>query len=409
MKKENVENYVKIQEVQFQEYTQLYGIDCDYFSRNLDYYDRDGNIRNLMKDGKYNPDIKDFTYFAGPERYSFGMMMPIKFVVDYGSDNYMFAAFGADTTNDAKLYVLKKQFTAKCLEFFGLPKNVDVKFSKTYEVVNNEIACDVSLNIPFQVEPDLQYNAIVKIDDLTKVNVGDEFGTEIIEGFEWPTISNIAVEHSQVINSNKFIKFDEDTFSAKVVYSKINSRGKGKIIVDFSFNISYNTFKTNYSAHWDTLDAITNEETGETLPVMFAPKVGDIVRIHLVNDPNEFRDYVITFVNDVNLSKDGISPLLTNFIWECNVTRRKPSHEDIVPVNSESGGVSVEQMEKGLETIVDKGQQEKVQDLNREKEVYDYDQQFDDVNGLIIDNIDAYKDGVFGSMNWVEEQDKDGN
>lgn len=400
---ENVKNFVKIQEAQFQEYIQLYGIDCEYYSRNLDYYDRNGNIRNLIKDGKYNSEIRDFTYFHGPERSDFGIMMPIKFAVDYGQDTFMFSAFGADASNDAKIYVTKKQFTANCLEFFGLPKNVDIVITKEFEVVNERIACDVELNLPFVVENDLTYSLKVKLNNLDNINVGDVFDYSVITGINFP-VSTINPGSSSVVDANWFAEIDEGSFSAEVIESDIikrgQRRGSGKITVQFKFNLSYNSFKTNYNPHWDTLDAVLNPYTGQTVPVTFAPKVGDIVRIKLVDDSEVFRDYVITFVNDINLSKDGISPLLTNFIWECNIVRRKPSYEDIEVEGKD-------QMENGLETIVHKSEQEKVQIITREEEVFDYDQEFDDVNDMIIDNIDSHKDGVFGSLNWIDEEDKD--
>lgn len=399
--RDNIAMYVKIQEAQFQEYCNLYGVVVDYFSRNIDYFDRAGNIKNLIVNGKYNSKIRDYTYFSGPERDDFSVMMPIRFVVDYGTDNFMFAGFGVDTTNDAKIYITKKQFSNNCLQFFGLPKNKDVSFKHKFKVSKWKIVDCGELNLPFEVEDDLVYNAKVKLNDFSKIELDDTFDHTVITGFEFP-ITKVNPEYTSIIDNNKFIEFDEDTFSAKVIYSKIGKRGSGTIEIEFSFNIAYNTFETNYNPHWDTLDAVLDD--GRTVPITFAPKVGDIVRIRMIDDPNIFRDYTITFVNDTNLSKDGISPLMTNYCWECSITRRKPSHEVIDAVDEK--GVSVEQMENGLETIVNKKEQQDVQTLTREEEVYDYDEQFADVNGMLVNNIDAYKDGVYGSMNWINEDEK---
>lgn len=402
MNRENVAMYVKIQEAQFQEYCNLYGVEVDYFSRNIDCYDKDGNVRNLIVDGKYNTKLRDFTYFSGPEVYNFGIKMPIRFLVDYGTDNYMFAGFGVDTTNDAKIYITKKQFSNNCLQFFGLPKNADVSFKKKFKVSNWKIVDCGEIEVPFNVEDDLVYNAKVKLNKFDSIEIDDEFSADIITGFNFPT-SSINPEYSSVIDNNKFIEFDEDSFSAKIVSNKITKKGNGHVEIECKFNISYNTFKTNYNPHWDTLDAVL--ENGETLPITFAPKVGDIVRVKMIDDPNVFRDYTITFVNDTNLSKDGISPLMTNYCWECSITRRKPSYEEIDVVDEK--GVKVEQMEKGLESILNKTEQQNVQTITREEEVYDYDEQFADVSGMLVDNIDVYKDAVYGSMNSLNEKKRD--
>lgn len=405
MNRERAANYVKIQEAQFQEYCNLYGITVDYFSRNLDYYDRNGNIRNLYKDGKFNSDIKDFTYFAGPERYNFGVMMPIKFLVDYGTDNFMFAGFGMDTTNDAKIYITKKQFTNNCLQFFGLPKNKTITSTFKFNVLKWNILDVGEVLVPLQVEDGLVYNMKVKLDKFDEIELDTAFTTDIVTGFEFPVSGTVNPEYTSVVDNNKFIEFDEDSFKAVIIESKVSEKtGKGYVVVEFTCNISYNTFQTNYDAHWDTLDAVLDEETGKTVPITFAPKVGDIVRVRMIDDPNVFRDYTITFVNDTNLSKDGISPLMTNYCWECSITRRKPSHEDL-EVEDETGK-KVDQFENGLESVVQREEQEKVQDLNREKDVFDYDEQFADVQGMLVDNIDAFKDGAFGSYNWVENDDK---
>ena len=56
-------------------------------------------------------------------------------------------------------------------------------------------------------------------------------------------------------------------------------------------------------------------------------------------------------------------------------------------------------MEKGLESVLNKQEQQNVQTITREEEVYDYDDQFADVNGMLINNIDHNKDAIWGSMN----------
>lgn len=124
----------------------------------------------------------------------------------------------------------------------------------------------------------------------------------------------------------------------------------------------------------------------------------------MLDNPNQFRDYAITFVNDTNLDKDSISPYITSFVWECSITRRKPSHEIVNIEEPDKPNTPVPSMEKGIESVLDNRQQQTMQDITREEEVYDYNQRFDDVNGELVDNIDYQKDAIFGSLGNSEEQ-----
>ena len=75
----NMKNYVKFQEASFQNYISLYGVQLEYFARNIDYYDEKGNIRYLFnRQGGLNKKIRDFSYFTGPDCFGFNAMMQIK-------------------------------------------------------------------------------------------------------------------------------------------------------------------------------------------------------------------------------------------------------------------------------------------------------------------------------------------
>lgn len=397
-----LKQYVKIQEAQFQEYIGLYGLDVQYISRNLDYYDSTGKIKNLYIDGEVNPAIRDFTYFNGVERNSFGFCMPIKALVDYGSDAYIFASFGADIGNDAKLYITKRQYEQYCLQFFGLEKTKDVEVKFKVNLLHWESVNDKDIEIPFVVEDNLTYNVIVHPIITSDMELGSILQNDIIKEFTFP-VSDINPEYTTTFESLKFVELDKDSISAEITNYKVSSKlGKGKAEVTLKFKIKYNSFKTNNNAHWDTLDAVLDETRPDvTTPVTFQPKVGDFIRIPFLNDETQFRDFVITFVSDSNLSKDSISPLLTNFVWECNITRRKPSHEDLPEISTD--GNIVEQMEKGLESVIQKKEIEQVQDNTFKEEVFDYNAEFADVEGMLVKNIDEHKDAVYGSLGTTNE------
>lgn len=399
-----MKKYVKIQEAYFQDYITLYGIQVEYFSRNLNYYDANGNIKELFNsEGGLNHKIRDYTYFNGPERYEFGVMMPIKVITDYGTDNFMFQGMGLDMTTEGKFYITKKQFQQDCLQFFGLPKQANISLTIPCEIRDWKTYCPVNKVIPFYPEKALTYKvevSIPEVDPDTTTELGD-----IIENISFPTTGKVNPEYATNYKNNQFVEIDEESINSQISDVSYNKEGKGNCNILLNFSISYNSFRESNDSHYDTLDGIINKfGEDKEVPITFAPKVGDFIRLRMLDNPNQFRDYAITFVNDTNLDKDSISPYITSFVWECSITRRKPSHEIVNIEEPNKPNTPVPSMEKGIESVLDNRQQQTMQDITREEEVYDYNQRFDDVNGELVDNIDYQKDAIFGSLGNSDEQ-----
>lgn len=394
--KENMKNYLKIQESSFQNYIMLYGIELEYFARSIDYYDNLGNIKNLFNNqGRPNKNIRDFCYFRGPECYGFKAMMQIRAILDYGTDNFMFTGFGLDNTNDGKMYITKRQFNQYCLQYFGLPKTANINIDLNISIINWKNITTVSFEVPFNVNENLIYKAEVQLPefDINQDYANLDLGN-IIKNISFP-VSDINPEYSTSFENNKFVELDEDSISTTISDIKIDRLGTGSATVNLQFTIAYNSFYNVNNCHYETFDAYINEYTGETMPITFAPKVGDFIRLRMLDNPSVYRDYQIEFVNDVNLDKDAVSPFITNFCWECAISRRKPSHEEVEVLNN---NVKQPSMEKGIESVIDNRQTQLMQDITREEEVYDYGDQFADVAGDLVNNIDYSKDAVFGSL-----------
>ena len=108
---------------------------------------------------------------------------------------------------------------------------------------------------------------------------------------------------------------------------------------------------------------------------MIRPSIGDLIAIDFPDDSNR-EMYEVTDCFDKQLTQDGISPLLHNYIWKCKAKRYVNAHEEGVPVND-----------------ADK----RVEEMQR------YDQM---VDGIVTDQVSMYdtlsgdvkEDAVYGGM-----------
>ena len=62
------------------------------------------------------------------------------------------------------------------------------------------------------------------------------------------------------------------------------------------------------------------------------PAIGDLIAIDFPNESCR-EMYEITDCFDKQLTQDGISPLLHNYIWKCKAKRYVNAHEELAPVN----------------------------------------------------------------------------
>ena len=76
---------------------------------------------------------------------------------------------------------------------------------------------------------------------------------------------------------------------------------------------------------------------------LIRPAIGDLVAIDFPSDNNR-EIYEITDCFDKQLTQDGISPLLHNYIWKCKAKRYVNAHEDDAPTND--GDEQVEEHQK---------------------------------------------------------------
>lgn len=76
---------------------------------------------------------------------------------------------------------------------------------------------------------------------------------------------------------------------------------------------------------------------------MVRPAIGDLIAIDFPNDKSR-EMYEITDCFDKQLTQDGISPLLHNYIWKCKAKRYVNAHEENAPVNEADERVEEHEM-----------------------------------------------------------------
>lgn len=75
---------------------------------------------------------------------------------------------------------------------------------------------------------------------------------------------------------------------------------------------------------------------------LIRPSIGDLIAIDFPDDANR-EMYEVTDCFDKQLTQDGISPLLHNYIWKCKAKRYVNAHEDNAPTNEADERVEEQQ------------------------------------------------------------------
>ena len=409
LQKQNLTNYVKIQESQYQEYTRLYGVNVDYFARNINYYDSEGNINKALP--------SDFTFFTGPETRDFIWKIPLTVVIDYGQDAFMFSNFGIETTSEGSFYITKRQFYYDCLQYGGKTSNIENfkiefrrkltkagnigKFKQTCWVDAGDNSFEVNLDVP-KIDVNKRHEFIVEqfddyITSITRPTVPSNTDMGKVWSTEYDIGTAIGVQKEQVYYNqfNEFIKLTKDN-----ILCLVRIEGN-EAIFTFELDVVFNYYDLNNNAHWNTFDTIDDETglpTGKQL--MYEPQVGDFIRLYMLDNPKVFRDYKITNVSDTNFSGDKFSPFLSTFLWECTFTLRNESNE-VIPQGNETRPPNTESIEQQAEQL-------NLQTETREKYVYDYQntkEVITDINEtkgtvekIILVPKDTNKDEVFGGF-----------
>ncbi len=381
-KQDNIKIAQQIQKAQFAEYISLYGIELDYFSRNLDYFSDNGE--------DINSNTYDYTVWSGPETSNFGLKIPIVAVIDYGSDSFMFSSFGADMTSEGTFYITKEQFQVDCMSFGGC-ESEEININESYKIECKDFKVD-----PYDIEilsNNKLYEIVIEdkngIDFIDNVNIDNNYENfNAIVELKKPTNSDV-VGHIYIERNDNYISKIE-TLSATIL-GVLDETGKGILDVNITGKAKLNKFNKLDNARNSTKTSKYLDIKNESIPITYKPKTGDFVRMYMVDDVTNFRDYEITQVVDADLSDDGISPYITAFLWKCSFVRRKASSESFdTPIQNEMT------QEPKLETTKMKEADIEIQTITAEDKGYNYGKSDIEYEDAILQQIDTGLDKVYG-------------
>jgi hypothetical protein len=327
MSQANLEAQQKLAKGYYQQLIRMYGVTVKYFRKNYEFFDPNGLLNQTGNvDWTYGYD-SDYTY--GNESEMIGY-------IEMGNDAFIFSMIGADAEQDGKIFFTKEQFELDMLETVGVVTSGALSasgyvsmddYSGLYEQEVDFGPFDMTLSANIDVDNSGIYDEIVPlaVEDIhTKVN-------DDIDGYK-------EYVHNWIV---------QGSVTARVT-GTLDANGDGALTVMPSGDLTYNRPPN------------ATESNGWGV----APQVGDFIRITFGDGTTE--DYTFTKVTDRDLQNDGISPFLGKFVWKCDFTRKKFSHEDVP-----SGSIAREQEENDFLNDVITIQDDKSDDH------YDYDVETD--------------------------------
>jgi len=306
---ENYKNY-------YREIINFYGIDAEYFLHNAaDYFYGTSPSGNTY--GQY-PSI-DYDTSANVRTY-----------IEFDNDSIMMSKFGIETDTDGKAYFVIDDFVEQFRdEILGR------SLTKAGSVdVTVDASTETSVEIPFS-DDYISGTFSMTITELEAASY--EFSASFVP--------DTAYKHDYIYLSDSYdTRYNVGTATGTL------SRDGDTITGTVQYNLTYYVNKFNFTmyeiyAGEEGAAFIADGPTEDDAPQYFvldnnttilhengkfwtvAPRVGDFFRIEF--DDDNLEEYEITQVTDRRITTDGINALLKRYIYECNITRRTPSHETV--------------------------------------------------------------------------------
>lgn len=332
----NLENEQKLQAGYFRECINHYGIPVTYFRYQTDFFASPSGTSCNYTYGE--TPVSNYTVSG-----DFNIYMNIQ------EDNPFLKKFGMSTAVNSEIYFMRDEFEEEFRDKLGTPTTNIFTSYISGNVINNE--CILSGNI---VNNDLSGYTSAYTSVPTGSITGD-FGFTFIR---YPKKYNDQIAYSP-------------SFTERYVNGTLTGNLSGLV------DISGNGIIAGYVS--GALNYYNNIAVGNNPNFKIAPQPGDFIRLKEFDiDVDNNEEYEITEVMDKNLSPNGINPLLKRYIWKCSITRRMPSHENVI------GTTQQEKFTPNLSVY------------NNWSEIVSNDRIFDYNNN--IDNIDnkSNKNNVYG-------------
>jgi hypothetical protein len=320
LKRQNLEQEAKIMGNYYRDIIRSYGIDCYYYKLNTNNFDNYTNIidQNTILKHAYGYDVV-------PE-YELSVNMLTYMEVE--NDIFQLQKYGLNPNVDVNFYFDAVDFACdlaiRCGQF------------KEYKIEEIEITCEVpemnetsDYTFPFDLglgKP-INYKCDILTGNLSVALSSYEIGKEqtiLCDPFEH---TDFKVEFP--VNNNLYKSFKHKIKNDSYLTTLISLTYKvDKVLVNPKATKSRLKYKYILTGkiHGGILFYDINS-IGKYLDKIH-PEVGDIVIIDFPDEKNRER-YEITDCFDKQLTNDGISPLLHNYVWKCKARRYVSANEDI--------------------------------------------------------------------------------
>lgn len=356
----------------FKEYIDVYGIEAIYFKS--DAFDRKWKF--VENGGRLEPKLRNDKELLKPDSeriyrdpieltYVSAAMIPLHF--EMNADAFILNTYGINPNQEATVTFTINEFNLA----FPTPRTEKIcKIDKKFIIKN------------------YKNNKKIHIDDKTK-KIVFRFNFNL-SGFEVSgSLDNDAIEIETffITEDNRYFKPNENYKVAgfyTAEYDKLNVYKDSTVLSANLIEIE----DTNLSGHifgeihYNCLSDFKNFLARVT------PIVGDYIRLPFFDDNEE--EWEITNVVDRNIMDDGINPLLTKYVWQCDVVRRTYSEESIH--TDLSGKILKDSLDNefNLSSIVEKPHENA---MNREI-IDDKLQKQEDISNNIFDYNDNYINNI---------------
>lgn len=321
LKRQNLEQESKIIGNYYRDIIRSYGIDCYYYKLDTTKFE---NFTNIIDNNTILTHAYGYNY--NPE-YNLSVHMLTYMEVE--NDIFQLQKYGLNPNMDVNFYFDSTDFACdlaiRCGQF------------KEYKIEETEVICELPEYNPetaeyiFPFQLGLGKAEIYKCDilsgrlsvALSSYEIGKET-TIVCDPYEhtdfeinFPVNNNLyksfkhKIKNDQYLTTLIFLTYTVD----KVLIDPLESNPKLKYKYILTGKIHGGVLFYDINSIGKYLDKIH-------------PEVGDIVIIDFPDEKNRER-YEITDCYDKQLTNDGISPLLHNYVWKCKARRYIYANEDI--------------------------------------------------------------------------------
>ena len=315
-----------------------YGVDCIYYKLNeTDFTDFKNIIdQNTILRRAYGYDINP----------DYSMSVHMITYADVQTDIFQLNKYGHIPNAEIDFHFDKIDFACSLATKYGQLKEYQIEQTYAFCKIPDPVESSGSLSssfysvgaIPYDGElSDFPFSADIAPDLL-------QYSCELLTGWFNAQIDlnyEHGVEYTVSCNPYQHTKFDVSFPANEDLYRSLKYEIQNDDFLETKIYLTYviNKIKTVDGLFKNVLSGYVHgsllffdiDMVGKYAELI-RPAIGDLIAIDFPSDQNR-EMYEITDCFDKQLTQDGISPLLHNYIWKCKAKRYVNAHEDEAPVN----------------------------------------------------------------------------